>query len=257
MVMHDEMDEEMQDEFGTMAAWTREAVTRLGPDHAIPAGCRGSGRPSGLDWLLARLGAGPGDPLLDVGAGLGGPAAYARAAAGVRPVCVEPMRAAAAGAAALFDLPCVLGEGARLPLATGSFGLAWSLGTLCTTDEKAVWLGELRRVLRPRARLGLLVVVATGESFHVPWGNAFPSLGELRQLLAAGGLTVAEEAWTDDLPPAGGTWQRLEDEVEAAVREAHGQDERYAAVRDQERRMGGLVESRRVRGRVLATEVVT
>ena len=53
------VDEQMQDEFGTMAAWTRQAVSDLGPDHAMPAACRGSGRPSGLDWLLTRLGPQP------------------------------------------------------------------------------------------------------------------------------------------------------------------------------------------------------
>ncbi|GAA6524233.1 class I SAM-dependent methyltransferase [Intrasporangium sp. DVR] len=245
------VDEEMQDEFGTMAAWTWEAVTGLGHDHAIPAACRGSGRPSGLDWLLARLGPAPGDPLLDVGAGLGGPAAYARSRTGVRPVCLEPMGQAAAAAARLFSLPALVAEGARLPLPAESFGFAWSLGTLCTTDEKAAWLAELRRVLRPGARLGLLVVLATHESFRVPWGNAFPNGDELAGLLAAAGFTVVDEAWTDDLPAPDDEWQRLEDEVDAAVERAHGHDQRHATVKEHERRMGDLVESGRVRGRLL------
>ena len=34
--------EAMEAEFDVVAAWTQEAVDRLGPDHAIPAGCRGS-----------------------------------------------------------------------------------------------------------------------------------------------------------------------------------------------------------------------
>ena len=244
-------DEQMQDEFGTMAAWTRQAVSDLGPDHAMPAACRGSGRPSGLDWLLARLGPQPSGRLLDVGAGLGGPAAYAAAHTAVHPVCVEPMRQAAAGAASLFGLPAVVGEGARLPFAAGSFRLAWSLGTLCTTDEKGVWLAELRRVLRPRGRLGLLVVLATGDSFAVPWGNAFPSEEELGWLLGAAGFTVLDGVWSDDLAPADATWQRLEDEVEAAVRAAHGADKRYATVKEQERNLGELLESGRIRGRLL------
>lgn len=250
------IDEEMQDEFGTMAAWTREAVERLGPDHAIPAACRGSGRPSGLDWLLDRMEVERGARLLDVGAGLGGPAAYAREQAGILPVCLEPMRPAAGASAALFDLPSLVAEGARLPIADGSFRLAWSLGTLCTTDEKAVWLAELRRVLEDGARLGLLVVMATGESFEVPWGNAFPSSQELTTLLTAAGFTVRDEAWTDDLAPTPERWERLEDEVQSAVREAHGADARYATVQDQERRMGHLVEAGRVRGRLLVATAV-
>ena len=245
------VDEQMQDEFGTMAAWTRQAVSDLGPDHAIPAACRGSGRPSGLDWILTRLGPQPAGRLLDVGAGLGGPAAYAKIHTALRPVCVEPMRQAAAGAASLFGLPALVGDGARLPFASGSFRFAWSLGTLCTTDQKGVWLAELRRVLRPKGRLGLLVVMATSDSFDVPWGNAFPSEEELTWLLGAAGFMVLDAVWSDDLAPADATWQRLEDEVEVAVRDAHGADARYATVKEQERNLGELLESGRVRGRLL------
>jgi SAM-dependent methyltransferase len=245
------VEEEMQDEFGTMAAWTREALTELGPDHAMPAACRGSGRPSGLDWLLARLEPESGSPFLDMGAGLGGPAAYARAQVGLQPVCLDPMRQAAAAARSIFGLPALVGEGGRLPFASEAFGLAWSLGTLCTTEEKAAWLAELRRVLRPVSRLGLLVLVSTGDSFRVPWGNAFPSRGELTGLVGGAGFTVFGEVWSDELAPAETTWQQLEDEVESAVRDAHGDDERYATVKEQERNMGELLESGRIRGRLL------
>ena len=60
-------------EFGTVAEWTAVVAARLGPDYAIPAACRGSGQPAALDWLLEGLGPVPGEPLVDVGAGLGGP----------------------------------------------------------------------------------------------------------------------------------------------------------------------------------------
>ena len=67
----------MEAEFDTVAEWTAEVATDLGPEYFVPAACRGSGQPMALDWLLAGLRAGPGDLLLDVGAGIGGPAAYA------------------------------------------------------------------------------------------------------------------------------------------------------------------------------------
>jgi SAM-dependent methyltransferase len=245
------VDEAMEDEFGTMAAWTHEAVVGLGPEHAMPAACRGSGRPSALEWLLTRLGPAAGSPLLDVGAGLGGPAAFAREQTDVRPVCVDPMGQASAAAAALFRLPALVGEGARLPFASGSFAIAWSLGTLCTTEEKAVWLAELRRVLHPSGRLGLLVVMSTGESFRVPWGNAFPSGADLTRLLAAAGFGVVDEVWADDLAEADATWRRREEAVDAAIRDAHGDDDRYLTVKRQERRMGELLELGQVRGRLV------
>jgi hypothetical protein len=34
----------MEAEFDVVAEWTRGAVEHLGPDHAIPAACRGSER---------------------------------------------------------------------------------------------------------------------------------------------------------------------------------------------------------------------
>jgi hypothetical protein len=46
------MDEAMEDEFDTVAEWTAQVAADLGPDYFIPAGCRGSGQPAALDWLL-------------------------------------------------------------------------------------------------------------------------------------------------------------------------------------------------------------
>jgi len=45
----------MAAEFGTVAEWTAQVASQLGPAYAIPAGCRGSGRPAALEWLLAGL----------------------------------------------------------------------------------------------------------------------------------------------------------------------------------------------------------
>ena len=85
-------------EFDTMASWTADAVKALGPEYAIPAACRGSGNPAALEWLGRALDLAPGRLLVDVGAGIGGPAAFARAEFEVRPVLLDPM-AEPAGAA--------------------------------------------------------------------------------------------------------------------------------------------------------------
>src|SRR3954451_10109904 len=45
----------MEAEFDTVAGWTEEAVRALGPEHAVPAGCRGSGSEGALRWLADRL----------------------------------------------------------------------------------------------------------------------------------------------------------------------------------------------------------
>ena len=82
------MSDAMAAEFGTVAEWTAEAAVELGQDYYIPAACRGSGSPAALDWLIEHLDLAPGDTLLDCGAGVGGPAAYAAERRSVRPVLV-------------------------------------------------------------------------------------------------------------------------------------------------------------------------
>ena len=67
----------MAAEFDTVAEWTAEVAADLGAAYHIPAGCRGSGSPAALDWLVGKLDPAPGEAFLDCGAGVGGPAAYA------------------------------------------------------------------------------------------------------------------------------------------------------------------------------------
>src|SRR5947208_56404 len=66
--------EAMEAEFGTVAAWTEQAVRALGPEYAIPAGCRGRGSEGVLRWLADRLGVRSGARELEAllaGAGFG------------------------------------------------------------------------------------------------------------------------------------------------------------------------------------------
>jgi SAM-dependent methyltransferase len=142
----------MEAEFDTVAEWTAQVAADLGPEYLVPAACRGSGQPAALDWLLAGLRPRPGDPMVDVGAGTGGPAAYAAGRTGARPVLVEPEPDACRAAARLFDAPVIQADGTALPFADGAVGLAWSLGVLCTApghDAQLAMLRELHRVVRP------------------------------------------------------------------------------------------------------------
>lgn len=246
----------MHEEFGTMARWTHEVLGDVGPDAAIPAACRGSGRPSGLDWLLDGMALRAGMLVLDLGAGLGGPAAYARARAHIVPVCLDPMSEASEAASAVFGLAAMVGEGTRLPFAPGSFDAAWSLGTLCTTHEKSAWLAELRRVLRPGSPLGLLVLVSTSASFGVSWGNAFPSTAELDGLLAGAGFQTQGRCWSDELPDGDERWHEAEARVGEAVRRRHRDDPRLRRIEQQEERMGELLDAGRVRGLLLVARAV-
>ncbi|HEY0719389.1 MAG TPA: methyltransferase domain-containing protein, partial [Streptosporangiaceae bacterium] len=127
----------MNAEFDTVAAWTAQVARDLGPDYHLPAACRGSGQPAALDWLLSGLELRPGDQLVDAGAGMGGPAAYAAQRSGARPVLVEPEPDACRAAQRLFGLPVFQGDATRLPFADAAVPAAWCLGVLSTTSGPA------------------------------------------------------------------------------------------------------------------------
>jgi SAM-dependent methyltransferase len=239
--------EAMEAEFGTLAAWTEQAVRALGPEHAIPAGCKGSGSEAALRWLADGLRLRAGSRVLDDGAGVGGPAGWLAAERGVRPVCAEPMPDAVRAASRLFGLPAVVAAAQTLPFADGSFDAAWCLGVLCTLSDKAAALGELRRVLTDGGRLGLLVFVADGPlSGPLPEGNEFPSTGELEGLLDGAGfaLVATAEADLDDSPPE---WQRRADAVDEEVARRHRGAPELAQAQEQARRVGRLLASGELR----------
>ncbi|NEK59108.1 methyltransferase domain-containing protein [Geodermatophilus sabuli] len=246
----------MEAEFGTVAGWTEEAVRALGPEHAVPAGTRGSGGEGTLRWLADRLALEAGSRVLDDGAGLGGPAGWLAADRGVRVVCAEPMREAARAARRLFGLPSVAAMAQSLPFADAAFDAGWCLGVLCTTTEKAALLTELRRVLRPGSRLGLLVFVADRPlPPPLPEGNDFPTEDELHGLLEGAGFRLDETADADlgDSPPE---WSQRADAVEDEVERRHGDDPRWQEAREQYRRVGRLMSDGALRP-LLAVAVAT
>jgi SAM-dependent methyltransferase len=233
--------EAMEAEFGTVAGWTEEAVRALGPEYAVPAGCRGSGSEEALRWLADRLRLDSATRFLDAGAGVGGPAGWLAAQHGLRPVCAEPMAAAVRASRRLFGLPSVVALGQQLPVADASFDAAWCLGVLCTTSDKAGALTELRRVLADGGRLGLLVFVADAPlPPPLPEGNEFPGGAEVRELLAGAGFRVEETAEADlsASPPA---WAERADAVEAEIARRHGSDPAYQQAQEQSGRVGRLL----------------
>jgi SAM-dependent methyltransferase len=243
----------MADEFDTMAKWTADAVQRLGAEHAVPAGCRGSGTPAALRWLAGRLSLQAGTRLLDSGAGVGGPAELAAREFGVSPVLAEPMVDACRASARLFGRPVVAAAGESLPFADHSFDAAWSLGVLCTVEDQPALLRELRRVVRPGAPIGLLVFLRTVPNLPTqPEGNRFPSADELAELLGGAGVAVGEEAELDDFPAPPADWQAAVERVETLIEQQHGHDSRWQSAQEQERIIGALLGGGLVRGRLIA-----
>lgn len=230
-------------EFGDVAGWTADAVERLGSRHAIPAACRGSSNPAALTWLAEACHLSSGDRLLDVGAGAGGPAAWAARRYGVHPILVEPMLPAARAAVRLFGLPVVSAVGGRLPLRTSSVDAAWCLGVLCTVEDKTALLREIHRVLRAGGPLGLLVVVvvvAREELSHpVPDGNHFPTQEDLVRLLDEAGFEIVGQIDRPSGVPR--SWARRVERVAEVVAAEHRTNPMFALAADQGERLSRLL----------------
>jgi SAM-dependent methyltransferase len=228
--MTSDMDEAMRDEFDTVAEWTAQVAADLGPEYFIPAGCRGSGQPAALDWLLDGLRPRAGEPLIDVGAGVGGPAAYAAAHTGVRPVLTEPEPGACRAAARLFGGFVVQADARALPLPDAAANVVWSLGVLCTLDgpqSQLAMLREMRRVARPGGRIGLLVYLATTpELDDPPEGNHFPTRDQLSALLSG-----------VNLPP----WRDRTAAIERELRRRYGDTPQLTEANEQSDRIGHLL----------------
>lgn len=242
------MSDAMSAEFDTVAEWTADVAVELGPDHHVPAGCRGSGSPAALDWLVERLELASGETLVDCGAGVGGPAAYAAQRREVRPLLVEPEAGACRAARTLFAHPVVRADAAALPVADGSFDAAWALGVLCTTEAQLDLLRELLRVTRTPGRIGLLVLVAAeplGEA-DVPEGNHFPTMDTFHRLVDEAGLRIDEACGTDQLGSVPGEWSRRVDAVTAELAARHGDDRAWQQAERQSDLIGELIADGRI-----------
>lgn len=246
------MSEAMEAEFDTVAEWTARVATDLGPEYHIPAACRGSGSPAALDWLIDRMRLSPNDSLLDSGAGVGGPAAYAAQSVAITPVLVEPEGGACRAARKLFGYPVVRGLGSALPIADATFDAAWSLGVMCTTPHQLELLRELRRTVRPGGRIGLLVFAARQPVDEgQPEGNYFPTSDRIVELVDETGLHIEEWRCTAELPPIPRNWNDRVDAVEKALADRYGGTRAWQLAERQSSRIGQLLEQGAVTGEML------
>lgn len=171
----------------------------------------------------------PGQRVLDLGAGIGGPSRVLARHFGARVTALDPTQrfcrlnatiSERAGLAGQIEV--VEGDARELPFADESFDVVWTQAILQSIADKRAVAAEVRRVLAPNGRYVLFEIVAgPGGELHypVPWADGpeqsfIVGSGELRHVFAGAGLT--EEVWHEGA------------ELQGAVQDAVADAERMA-----------------------------
>lgn len=148
--------------------------------------------------------------ILDVGAGLGGPARLLASRYGAHVTALDLTAAYCDAARMLGELTGLSelvevhrGDALELPFAAASFDLVWTQHASMNIADKPRLYGEISRVLRPGGRFAMFDIVAGEVSpihFPVPWApdpsiSFLESIGRIRSMLLAAGFTI--RVWED------------------------------------------------------------
>ena len=184
------------------APLTRAALDALDQFHA--------GGPRAVDRLVPSLGVGPGDVVLDVGSGLGGPARQVAVSTGCQVVGVD-VTAAYVEVAVELTARTGLAERVRFVhsdvadlLPDRPFDAAFTMHVQMNVADKADWFATIAGCLAPGAGLAVWEVCRTGDG-QPPWPMPWSLDGSDSHLETADGLLAAIEAggfgaveWVDE-----------------------------------------------------------
>lgn len=155
---------------------------------------------------LAELaGVQPGERVLDVGAGIGGPARVLAARWGARVTALDATarfctvaERLTRGAGLTDRVRVARGDALDLPFADNSFDVGWTQAVAQNIADKERLIAELTRVVVPGGRVAMFEIVAGPGGpieFPVPWADRpdqswLVPAGRWRQLLEAGPLEI-------------------------------------------------------------------
>jgi sarcosine/dimethylglycine N-methyltransferase len=177
--------------------------------------------------IAARLAPSPGERLLDIGSGIGGPARWIAATYSVEVTGVDLTPEFCAAAEALNAVTglagrvrIIQGSALALPAPDAAFDAAYSQNVIMNIADKPLFYREAFRVLRPGGRLALSNLCAgpAGEPyFPVPWattrGTSFLATPDsMRADLLAAGFEIAD--FRDVTPELLEMHRRFRDRVE-------------------------------------------
>jgi len=178
----------------------RLAPAALGAlDHFHTGGVRASRELLELAQIRAE------DRVLDIGAGLAGPARLLASACGCRVDCLEMSPDYCAGAALLNRLTGLddriqvhQGSALDMPFPDASFDVVWMQNVGMNIADKRKLYGEIHRVLKPGGRFAFQEMAAGKAAtsyFPLPWAavpadNFLVSVEEMRSVLGASGFVT-------------------------------------------------------------------
>ena len=216
------------------------------------------GRPATI--ALARLASVTADDhVLDVGAGIGGPARFLATRYGARVTALDAtprfLRIAEAlteGTGLTGRVRLIQGDALGLPFDDGAFDLVWTQAVAQNIADKDRFIAELARVVAPGGRVAMFELINGPNrpvEFPVPWANGpeeswVASGAELRALLTGVGLHIRE--WRQDQEAIAAIAEAARTEPAPTAPETLGLQ---LLMPDYEARMAGLarnVEGRRI-----------